>query len=176
MTACFPFSSVGLSEKYNISLYTVCFGSWVINDASSRGSGLEDRWGSAKETLVRCLFFAVSLSSTESDDLHFSYKNDGANTALRGKKLQGHCMPCLRLKYNVMQIYVICKWEIFNEERGSFQEGVLQVRSHLVPGHWCPSTILAGHLCEHTFFEVPALAFGHGSGARVQGLDLVRRH
>ena len=145
MTACFPFSSVGLSEKYNISLYTVCFGSWVINDASSRGSGLEDRWGSAKETLVRCLFFAVSLSSTESDDLHFSYKNDGANTALRGKKLQGHCMPCLRLKYNVMQIYVICKWEIFNEKRGSFQEGVLQVRSHLVPGHWCPSTILAGH-------------------------------
>ena len=42
----------------------------------------------------------MSLSSTESDDLHFSYKNDGANTALRGTKLQGHCMPCLRLKYN----------------------------------------------------------------------------
>lgn len=87
------FSSVGLSEKYPISLYTVCFGSWVINDASSRGSGLKERGGSAKETLVRCLFFAVSLSSTESDDLHFSYKNNGANTALRGKKLQGHCIP-----------------------------------------------------------------------------------
>ena len=45
----------------------------------------------------------------------------------------------------------------------------LRVRSHLVPGDWCPSMILSGREWEPTISKVPALEFGHGSGGHLSG-------
>ena len=52
----------------------------------------------------------------------------------------------------------------------------LRLRSDLVPEHGALVQFLMGTYVNTPFFQVPTPEFGHGSRARVQGLDLVLGH
>ena len=49
-------------------------------------------------------------------------------------------------------------------------------RSHLVPGRGAGVRYSLGTNVNTPFFQVSTLEFGHGAGARIQGLDLVLGH
>ena len=51
--------------------------------------------------------------------------------------------------------------------------GTLGQRLHLVLGHSAHVRYSLGTNVNTPFFQVPTPEFGHGAGARVQGLDLV---
>ena len=60
--------------------------------------------------------------------------------------------------------------------KGKGANGTLGHRLHLVPGHGAHVRYSLGTNVNTPFLQVPAPEFGHGAGARVQGLDLVLGH
>ena len=56
------------------------------------------------------------------------------------------------------------------------QASKIRQRSHLVPGHGARARYSLDTYVNTPFFQVPTLEFGHGGGARPQGLHLVVRH
>ena len=60
--------------------------------------------------------------------------------------------------------------------KGKGTSGTLGQRLHLVPGHGAHVRYSLGTNVNTPFLQVPAPEFGHGAGARVQGVDLVLGH
>ena len=56
------------------------------------------------------------------------------------------------------------------------QASKIRQRSHLVPGHGARARYSMDTNVNTPFFQVPTPEFGHGAGARPQGLHLVVRH